>query len=197
MVTTILGRIPRLHATVLAVGSIIALLLVSAVPAGATVIERERWDVAFADGYDFCGFPVDVEGEASGQLRIREGKGDNDSAFFLRENYRYTETHTNADTGAFLTIEGHGVFNEVSATRITGDVFEFTAIDAGQPFVVTDSAGDVVLRQRGVVRATVLFDTGGDDVPGGNLLGLEFDVRGPHPGFGADFCDIITPLIGS
>lgn len=181
---------------ILTVVAVVALMIVSAVPAGATIVERERYDFSFTDGYDDCGFEVEVEGTVSGQLRIREGKGDNDSAFFVRDTFAFSETHTNAVTGAFLTIEGRGVFNEVRATRVDGDVFEFTAIEAGQPFVVFDSDGNVVVRDRGVVQYRVLFDTGGDDVPGGEVLDIQADLRGPHPGFDA-FCEIITPLIGS
>jgi hypothetical protein len=43
----------------------------------------------------------------------------------------------------------------------------------------------------------ILFDTEGDDVPGGIFVeDLCEDVHGPHPGFD-DFCGLITPLIGS
>ena len=42
-----------------------------------------------------------------------------------------------------------------------------------------------------------MFDTEGDDVPGGIFVEeLGADVHGPHPGFD-DFCGLITPLIGS
>lgn len=175
-----------------------ALMIVSAAPAMATVVERDRYSFDFSDTYGDCGFEVDVEGAQSGHLRIRAGKGKTDTAFFLRDNYTYTETHTNVDSGAFLTIEGNGVFNEVRATRVEGNVFEFTAVEAGQPFVVYDSDGNLVLRDRGVVRYHVLFDTGGDDVPGGEVLDISAELRGPHPGFDSDFCgDIISPLIGS
>ena len=51
-------------------------------------------------------------------------------------------------------------------------------------------------RDRGNVHFRILFDTEGDDVPGGILVEeLEPEVHGPHPGFD-DFCGLITPLIG-
>jgi hypothetical protein len=66
-----------------------------------------------------------------------------------------------------------------------------------QPFAVYDSAGNLVVRDRGSIHFHALFDTLGDDVPGGVFLqDLGADVHGPHPGF-EDFCGIITPLIGS
>ena len=88
---------------------------------------------------------------------------------------------------------------EVKATQVEGtdNEYEFTQIESGQPFVVEDSSGRVVLRDRGSIRFHVVFDTGGDDVPGGefvDFLGLE--VRGPHPGFYTEFCRVAGDLVG-
>jgi hypothetical protein len=62
-----------------------------------------------------------------------------------------------------------------------------------------DSAGNLVLRDRGSIHFHALFDTGGDDVPGATFIAdLGADVHGPHPGFDPQtFCEAITPLIGS
>lgn len=169
----------------------------SAVPASATVVERGHYSGTDSFSYDDCGFPVDVEVEFSGVFRIREGKHQNETAFFLQDNFSYREVHTNVDTGEWLVIRGDGVFNETKATRVEGNVFEFTAVEAGQPFVVEDSAGNVVIRDRGAIQRTILFDTGGDDVPGGTFIeDVSVEVRGPHPGFFVDFCEIVGSLIG-
>jgi hypothetical protein len=60
--------------------------------------------------------------------------------------------------------------------------------------------GAVVLRNRGVIRTTILFDTLGDDTPGGvTLEELDVSVAGPHPGFFMDedgFCTLVQDLIG-
>lgn len=174
-----------------------ALLAVDAIPAGATVVEKGRFADSYSDTFVDCGFPVQVEGQISGQYRIRQGKGKNASAFFLRSTYSFRETYTNTDTGEYFVVRGHAVFNEVKATRVSGSIFKFVRIEAGQPFVVENSAGQVVLRDRGVVRSTILFDTLGDDVPGGiELAFLGAEVRGPHPGFYKDFCEIASDLIG-
>lgn len=175
----------------------IALLTFGAVPAGATIFEKGRFADEYSFTYDDCGFLVNVEGTSTGQYRLRQGKGKSASAFFLRSTFSYREVHTNALTGEWFVLRGHGVFNEVKATRVEGTIFRFTQIEAGQPFVVENSAGEVVLRDRGVIRYTILFDTLGDDEPGG--VEVEFlgaDVRGPHPGFETDFCEIVTGLIG-
>jgi hypothetical protein len=53
------------------------------------------------------------------------------------------------------------------------------------------------MRDRGVLRTRVLFDTGGDDEPGGTEVAfLGFDEGGPHPGLDVDFCQLAGGLIG-
>jgi hypothetical protein len=191
-----MGRARR-H-TLIAMGAAAAAAMIAGQPAGATVVDRGHYADSYSFSYDDCGFAVDVEGTASGHFRIRAGKGKTATAFFLNDNYSYTETHTNPETGAFLTITGNAVFNEIKARRVSGNVFEFEAVEAGQPFVLYDSAGNLVVRDRGSLHFHSLFDTGGDNVPGGEFVAdLGVDVHGPHPAFEADFCEIITPLIGS
>jgi hypothetical protein len=175
-----------------------AVLALGASQAWATVVDRGFYTDDYTFSYDDCGFAVAVEGTVSGHFRVRAGKGETETAFFVSDNYSYEETHTNVETGAFLTITGDAVFNEIKATHVEGNIFEFEAVEAGQPFVVYDSDGNVVLRDRGSIHHHALFDTEGDDVPGGIFLeDLPADVHGPHPGFDTDFCEIITPLIGS
>src|SRR5919108_5455924 len=173
-----MGKRSFLAATVLAAASV---MVFGGAPAGATVVERGHYSDSYSFSYDDCGFDVLAEGTASGHFRIRAGKGKRDTAFFLNDNFSYTETHTNADTGAFLTITGNAVFNEIKATRLEGNIFEFEAVEAGQPFAVYDSAGNLVLRDRGAIHHHSLFDTLGDDVPGGEFVeDLDADVHGPH-----------------
>jgi hypothetical protein len=170
----------------------------AAAQAMATVVDKGFYsDEPYSDSYSDCGFPVDVEGTSSGHFRIRAGKGKTESAFFVSDNYSYTETHTNVDTGAFVTITGNAIFNEIKATHLTGNLFEFEAVEAGQPFELYDSDGNLVARDRGSIHHHAIFDTGGDNVPGAILIEeLDSQVHGPHPGFD-DFCGLITPLIGS
>src|SRR5919109_1711589 len=174
-------------ATLLATAALVA----GALPAGATIFEKGRFSEEFSFTYDDCGFPVSVEGTDKGQFRIRQGTGADATAFFLRLTHSYQEIHTNVETGEWFLLRGRRTFNEVKATRVEGTTFQFVAIEAGQPFVIENSAGEVVIRDRGVIRYTILFDTEGDDVPGGVTI-EEFEpvVRGPHPGFFADFCEV-------
>jgi hypothetical protein len=159
----------------------------SAGAAEAAVIERVHYSDTFSDVYFDCGFPVEVEGEFSGTTHLRVGKGKTESAFFLHDNYQYREVHTNPANGKFFVVYGNGLFHETKAIRVEGSIFQFNAIDAGQPFTVEDQEGNVLLRDRGVVRFTILFDTQGDDVPGGIFIEeLDVSFGGPHPGFFVD-----------
>ena len=166
-------------------------------PSNATVVDKDHY---FSEPYSFshdeCGFEVEVKGTSSGVLRIRAGKGKTATAFYLHDNYSFVETQTNPETGAFVTITANAVFNEIKARRVEGNVFEFEAVEAGQ-FRLYDSDGRLVARDRGSLHHHILFDTEGDDEPGGIFVeDLGTDVHGPHPGLD-DFCGLITPLIGS
>src|SRR4029453_9257617 len=123
--------------------AVVALTLVlAAAQALATVVDKGFYsEEPDSFSYHACGFPVDVEGTQSGHFRIRAGKGTTETAFFVSDNYSYTETHTNADTGAFVTIKGNAIFNEIKATPLGGSIFEFEAVEAGQPFQLYDSDG--------------------------------------------------------
>ncbi|HEU0334972.1 MAG TPA: hypothetical protein VFR43_00365 [Gaiellaceae bacterium] len=190
-------RTRRLAACAAAAVAAATVLVLGVSPAVATVVDSGHYTDAYSFSYDDCGFAVDVSGTASGHFRIREGKGKLATAFFVNDNFSYTETHTNPATGAFFTVTGNGVFNEVKATPVVGTIFEFEAVEAGQPFVLYDSDGNLVLRDRGSLHHHSLFDTEGDEVPGGvEIEYLGADVHGPHFAFENDICPIITDLIG-
>ena len=116
-----------------------------------------------------------VEGTDTGHFRTRVGKGKTDTAFFINNNYSYHRTThpTNAPTpGARpLTATGNGVFNEIKATRVEGNIFEFEAVEAGEILRMYDSAGNLVpARHEAPSTVHALFDTGGDDVPGAKFI---------------------------
>jgi hypothetical protein len=177
----------------------LAVLLALAVPAQAKVVGHEHYSQPYGDDFTACGFPVHVEGLASGNAHLRVGLGDLDTAFFQLDNYRFSETWTNTDNGHYFTIWGDGLVHDVKATHVSGSVFEFTTIESGRPFNITDANGTTLVRDRGSIRHTYLFDTEGDDTPGGILLEeIAVRVNGPHPGFNMseeDFCAIVGPLL--
>ncbi len=180
----------------------LGLTLVAASPSQAEVIQREK--VSFPANFEteVCGFTVREVGVFSATAHVRVGKGDADSAFFSHANFHYAYTITNVDNGRFFTTEGRGVFNEIKAERI-GDTnqFVFTAVEAGQTFVLRDPSGDALLRDRGNARSRVVFDTLGDATPGGTFVEyLGEKLSGRHPGATFDdegrYCDVVTELLG-
>ncbi len=181
----------------LGAAAVICLLVTLVLPAsaGATLLERDRYEGTDSFSYDFCGFDVEVDVTFHGVSSIRAGKGKFESAFFLHDKFWYTETHS--ANGKFFTISANGLFQETRAVPLGGTLFEFSSVEAGQPFVVRDMNGDLLLRDRGAIRQTIVFDTLGDDVPGGVFV-EEVDLRiaGPHPGFfiePTEACTLLAP----
>src|ERR687889_2379466 len=160
-------------------GALLALSL-AAGPVGATTILRDHYSDDYGFSFDDCGFWIDVAGHADGVAHLRVGTGDLASAFFLHDNYSYLETWIRRDTGEFFRVGANGLFQETGATPVGGTIFEFTSINAGQPFIVWDSDGNLVLRDRGVIRQVLQFDTLGDNVPGGEFVAVvSFSAHGP------------------
>lgn len=173
--------------------------LLCAAPAGATVIEHEKFHDEYSEDFKDCGLTLHLEGVADGQFVTRAGRGAEAGAFFGHANYAYRDVVTNTATGRFVVITGRAAFQEVKATPVEGTIFEFTAVEAGQPFALTDMDGNVVLRDRGAIRSVILFDTLGDNQPGGELVELISEQAfGPHPGFDLseqEFCATVVPLL--
>ena len=176
----------------------LAAAAVPAAPASATIYERLRAvdEPTIPWSYDDCGPAIAVEGVFNGRVIIKQGTGPKAGTFPVLDRFSLVETHTNTLTGASFTVRVTSVFNEVQARRVEGDVFEFTAVETGQPMVVEDADGRVVLRDRGAVRYTFLFDTGGDDVPGGTYLTdfLPADPHAPRPSWTTDWCALALDL---
>ena len=181
------------------VAGVASLLVVglSAAPVDAEVIKLDPIEGTDSFDYSDCGYPVHVESEFEGKGSLRVGKNKNESVFFLRENVTFREVHTNTLTGEWFVVRGHYSFHEVKATHVEGNIYEITQKQSGQPFVIEDSSGRVVVKDRGVIQFRILFDTGGDDDPGGEFVDfLGFEVHGPHPGFSTNFCSFVGDLVG-
>jgi hypothetical protein len=183
-----------------AAGALALSALALALPAQGEVILHDKFDGSFSDEFELCGIAVEQEAAFSGVTHLRTGKGDLAGAWYLHLRVRFTETITNPANGKFLVIEENRVEQDVRATRVDESIVQFTTLEAGQPFTVTDMSGDIVLRDRGAIFYTILFDTLGDDIPGGEFVAdIDVEVNGPHPGFFLDedqFCGLVQDLIG-
>ena len=180
---------------------VLGLITLSAVPADATMyLKVEPYAGTDIQDFSACGLDIHDVFAFSGKFSIRAGKGDLATAFFGHDNYSYVETLTNVANDKFFTISGNGLNQDVQATHVDGSIFQFVTHNVGQPFVVRNMSGAVVLRDRGSLSFTYLFDTGGDNVPGGTFLAdVSLRVSGPHPGFFLDdagFCALAVRLIG-
>jgi hypothetical protein len=191
-------RMKTVTAACLAALAALAVLAFGAGHAGATVVESGFYSDTDSFSFDDCGFTLDVESEFSGHFVLRAHKGG--EAFLIKDNFSFRDVLTNPDTGGWFVIRGNGLFSEIKATQVRENIYEFVAIEAGQPFVLEDSAGNVIVRDRGVIRHTALFDTLGDGEPGAEFIEeTHTSVRGPHPGFAEDFpfCEIAAELTGA
>ena len=176
----------------------VALLGFGGAPAGATVINREHFSGSESFTIEDCEFPLEGESTFSGQAHLRVDK--TGEAFLQEAAFSFRDVITNPETGRWFVVRGHSQAHEIKATHVEGTVYEFVAIQAGQPYVIEDSAGNVIVRDRGLIRETFLFDTLGDGAPGGVFLeSTSFVVHGPHPGLAEDFsyCEIAAQLTGA
>lgn len=186
-------RLARLGAVVS-----LGLIALSAAPAGATMYQKvEPYSGTEVHDFALCGLQIHEVFTFSGKISIRAGTGKLAGAFFGHNNYSYVDTFTNIANDKFFTISGNGLNQDVRATRVEGSIFEFVSHDVGQPYTVRDMSGAVVLRDRGSLSFTYLFDTLGDNVPGGTFLqDVSLRVSGPHPGFFLDEADVCPSVIG-
>jgi hypothetical protein len=173
------------------------LAVVPAAQAQGAIFDRfEFVEEPYTFQEEICGIEVLIEGTATGAVRVRAGAGSRTSAFFEHRVSSFSETWTAAN-GSFVTVSGRGVFNEVKAVPLGDNVFRFTAIEAGQPFRLYDSQGNLLLRDSGVIAFSVILDTEGDATPGGILIAvLEPRLRGRHPGWDDEtLCPVLVPLL--
>jgi hypothetical protein len=174
-------------------------MAVPGVAQAAPPVENVHFENHAVGSFDDCGFTIDFDGSDSGHNLVREVEGSDGQAFLGHNQVKFRNVLTNPETGAVMVVSGLRLTKEFTARHVEGDIWEFTAHEVGQPFVVEDSDGNVVLRDSGRVTLRVLFDTLGDSQPGGDTLEVEVTgVSGPHPSMDPDFdfCAIATDLIG-
>jgi hypothetical protein len=163
---------------------VLGLGLFFAAPAEAKPVEKGHYSGSDAFDEEICGLEVHLEVTFRGSFHTLPVKGTGGQAFFAHDNYEFREVITvvGGDPATFVTTHGNGVFHEQHATPRPDEgpyVYEFEAIDAGT-FTLRDSSGKVLVRDRGVVQLTAVFDTLGDSQPGGVLISEDVVFRGPH-----------------
>jgi hypothetical protein len=179
------------------VGAAAAVLLaLAAGPAAGTVVDRGHYTDTFAASFVDCGgITFDEVITFTGQFRIQATK--DPEAFLVRDTFKFRDVITNRATGKWFVLRGIVNFHEIKYRHIGGTLYEFTANESGQPFVLEDSSGRVVVRDRGNIRRVGVFDTLGDAEPGADFITeLSVSVRGPHPAFDdpAQFCNAAVAL---
>ena len=162
-------------------------------PTQAAPLEREHYSGTDSFDFDDCGFVIHDEVVFAGVFMLKAPRADG-APPYLFDNYNTVETLT--ANGRTLTITHQGLYKDLHITHVTGTIYQFVAMESGQPFVIRDESGNVLMRDRGVLRITFQVDTMGD-------TNLDNDVfiegswslladHGRHPGFYFDFCAFMT-----
>ncbi|UWF76675.1 MULTISPECIES: hypothetical protein [Microbacterium] len=177
----------RRHAGRLALAAAVAGVML--VPAGAAAAGPEESTERYSFVNWDCGHPLQVDGEVTSRMLERTNPQGGDLPL-THANVEFINTWTSADGDSFTT-SGRFLAKDLRITPLGGSVYEVTAQQLGQPFVV--SADDRVLtRDRGNITFTFTVDTAT-----GAFEFLGADIAGPHPGFDADLCAIVEPVIGT
>jgi hypothetical protein len=192
---------PVIRSTVAAVAIGVAALLAPILPADAALLERGTFDDGGSFTFSDCGFEVAVDERISGWYTINQGTPQTGGEFFrVHQQAQYSGTYTNTETGEYFTSSWRTNFREMPATIVneTGPVVTYQTKESGVWDTLRDSSGKVQYRSVGNLVFVYEFDTGGDGAPGGGEFLSEDFVRtsGHWETFDADFCEVVTDLIG-
>ena len=177
----------RRRAAALAIAGLVSIGL-GAVPAADAAGNSQV--VRFTDDFESwdCGYPLAVHTE---QTHVFASRTTHDGVELFSDTYHVTELHTNADGESFV-FEAKGVSKDLKAERLSETLTQFTFIQNGQPFVVKDSTGRVVNRDRGGIRLSYTFDSAT-----GEFAFVDLKASGPHPALDNELCEIVAPLVGT
>ena len=183
-------------------GGVVAAILAAAAAlapaASAAPIESQHYSFTESFTIDDCGFLVRDDVVGHGLFMLKEGRA-GDPTPYLFDNYDFINTWTNVATGASITVSSNGLYKDLKVTNVEGTVYDFVSIETGQPFVVRDSDGNVLIRDRGNLVRSFTIDTKGDrDLDNDEFVEGSFSWldHGRHPGFTIDFCAMLNDLIG-
>lgn len=174
-----------------------AMALAMAVPAQGAALERESYSGTDSFDFDGCGPLVHDEVSFSGVLMLKAPTKPGAPPRYF-DNYEIHEVLT--ANGRTMTIDHNGLYKDLHATLVSGTTYRFVVQESGQPFVVRDDTGAVLLHDRGLLRTTFVADTLGDNDPDNDVfVDGSFELladHGSHPAFYVDFCDVIADYFG-
>ena len=177
--------------TVLATVALMSLGL--AVPAQGAPIDREHYSGSDSFDFDDCGLTIHNEVTFEGVFMLKAPRTDGSPPYYF-DNYEAHETLT--ANGRTLTVDHQALYKDLKITLVEGTTYQFVAMEAGQPFVVRDGEGKVLIRDRGVLKTTFQVDTKGDsDLDNDEFIEGSFELladHGSHPGFYLDFCPVLS-----
>ncbi len=165
-----------------------------AVPTAAHARPLEREIYSGTDSFDFdgCGFVIHNEVSFKGLFMLKAPRG-NDSLPLFFDNYRTHEVLT--ANGRTVVVDHQGLVKDVSITHVEGTIYQIESMNVGQPLVVRDSEGNLLFRDRGLLRVTFQVDTLGDEDPlNDEFVEGSFELladNGRHPVFYLDFCAVM------
>ena len=170
-------------------------------PADAAPLVREHYSFTDSGSFDDCGFQIDWTATGGGVFMLKEGRR-GDPTPYLFDNYEYHNVFTNPANGNWFTRDGNGLYKDLHIVNIEGTVYRFESVENGQPFVISDSDGNVVIRDRGQLRTGFIVDTKGDDdlendefIEGSDVLLAD---HGSHPQWHRtqdEYCAIVNDLL--
>jgi hypothetical protein len=162
-------------------------------PVQARPIEYEHYSGTDSFDFDDCGFVVHNDVVFEGVFMLKAPRSDGEPPR-LFDNYHAIETLS--ANGRTATIEHQGLYKDLRITHVEGTIYQFVAMESGQPFVARDEDGNVLFRDRGVLMVTFQVDTKGDsDLENDEFIEGSWSLlkdAGSHPGFYIDFCAELT-----
>jgi hypothetical protein len=170
-------------------------------PVAAKPLVREHYSGTDTFTAEFCGTTWNAEITFEGLFMLKEGRAGNPTPFFF-DNYHYEIVWTDSSEPSRSWVQtGQGLFKDLRITLVSGTVYDFQALETGQPFVMWTTDGELIVRDRGSIVHHFRVDTKGDDLDNDEFI-EGFDalrISGPHPVFLAteeEFCGFVADAVG-
>lgn len=190
--------IVKQHLSILAIAGLLVVWVAPSV--AAAPIERMHYSGSETGTEFTCGVTYDFEVTFSGLFMLKEGRR-GDPTPYLFDNYQFSDVHHDSEGRGWI-IQGNGLFKDLQIANVEGTVYQFVAIETGQPFSIRSLDGRVVLRDRGLLKTTFAVDTKGDsDLSNDEFIEGSFELlmdAGAHPGFDLteeEFCAAVEAAV--